>query len=311
MHDRSSIVKGSRKKSFDGPKRQDYTGPSTLEWRPPVTVCIAAECRHKDEVAIVMCCDWQGTTGSMLKSDDMYKIREKGKVSILLADSPAYADELIAQCTPAFQAFTLDSTQQDWDLHLDAFLTGLRAGVTRQKAKLIDAYLGRLYGFTYQEFLNGRATIGTPDERQQIWDEIRGLSLHAELILCGINKSPAEEHGFASAIVVVDSTGHVSERDHFAVLGSGGFIASAFLHQYDWTDPASLMQCLYRVYAAKVAAEKDPNVGPGTSILILAGTSRYEWSDELGNLIHEEVKSRKEPDIPFREDFLWKVRDPK
>jgi hypothetical protein len=40
------------------------------------------------------------------------------------------------------------------------------------------------------------------------------------------------------------------------------------------------MTCLYRVYAAKVAAEKNPYVGQGTSFEILHGGHRFDLSDD-------------------------------
>jgi len=39
------------------------------------------------------------------------------------------------------------------------------------------------------------------------------------------------------------------------------------------------MTCLYRVYAAKVAAEKNPYVGRGTSFEILHGHDRFDLTD--------------------------------
>ena len=106
------------------------------------------------------------------------------------------------------------------------------------------------------------------------------------------------------AIVRILSDGLVSWEDQFTTIGSGRLIAEAFLHQYDFADEIDLMTCLYRVYAAKVAAEKNPYVGQGTSFEILHGHDRFDLTDVGIRYLKTKVMTRREPKLEFKPDFI-------
>ena len=42
--------------------------------RAPVTICIAAVCKHEGANAVVLCADYQGTRGEFIKADDTHKL---------------------------------------------------------------------------------------------------------------------------------------------------------------------------------------------------------------------------------------------
>jgi hypothetical protein len=306
---RASIVKRPWKNYFAPPQQPNYTSPLELAKRSPVTVCLAAECVHNDQPAIVLCCDWQGTT-PYAKTDNVDKIRHEGKVSIMLADHPSYADELIDECTPAITAFAVDCPAVNYDLHIDALLSGMRSAVTRQKGKIIDSWFGRNFGRPYQDFLDNKMFF-LPKERKKLHKKIRKLSLNASIIVCGINNSP--QQNAAAAIVVVDSEGTVYEVEHIAAIGSGSFIAHPFLLQFDWLGKEGkgipLMQCMWRVYTAKVAAEIDPTVGITSSMEVLCGSQRYVWTQELADRLRKLALSQEGPPLDFQESFLAEEKD--
>ena len=106
------------------------------------------------------------------------------------------------------------------------------------------------------------------------------------------------------AIVRILSSGVVSWEDQFSTIGSGGPIAQAFLHQYAFAEQIDLMTCLYRIYAAKVAAEKNPYVGQGTSFEILYGGDRFDLSDDGVKYLNKKLKNRRQPRLEFKGDFL-------
>lgn len=62
-----------------------------------MTVCIAAACSIRNEPAIILCHDWQGTVQAIGSSDAVDKQRYLGNGWIaLIAGEIAHADELTA-----------------------------------------------------------------------------------------------------------------------------------------------------------------------------------------------------------------------
>jgi hypothetical protein len=70
-----------------------------------MTVGVAGACVHNGKHCIVMCCDWQGTYGTFVKSRDLYKLRTHGRFTIIIADEPTAADALIAKMLPTLRAY--------------------------------------------------------------------------------------------------------------------------------------------------------------------------------------------------------------
>jgi len=66
-----------------------------------------------------------------------------------------------------------------------------------------------------------------------------------------------------------------------------------------------LMDCLSTIYFAKRAAQKDPQVGDFTSILVLTRKGHMELSDEAWEYLKENMKPIEAPKgLNFKDDFL-------
>ena len=78
-----------------------------------MTVGIVAACKHEGKTAIVLCCDWQGTLGDFIKSDDTDKMRYIGRATVLLAGTLTEADELIFECDQPVKLFYLKPIRPD------------------------------------------------------------------------------------------------------------------------------------------------------------------------------------------------------
>lgn len=132
--------------------------------------------------------------------------------------------------------------------------------------------------------------------------EIRDLEMGCSMIVASIDAAGDD------VILKIMQSGKVSWEDEFATIGSGGAIAEAYLHQYEWgTDDVSLEECLYRIFSAKVAAEKNPQVGPATSFDILVGRERMILSGEAFAYLKQHVRPANIPPLKFPEGFLQKV----
>jgi hypothetical protein len=92
--------------------------------------------------------------------------------------------------------------------------------------------------------------------------------------------------------------GDVLWENHFSTIGTGGPIAEAFLVQKDYNDLMTVEKCVYRVYEAKVAAEKNRDVGPTTYLEIMDADSdglninRMNLTDEAFSTIDRIVRKR-------------------
>jgi len=256
-----------------------------------VTVCIAAACKHNETTAIALCCDWQGTKGSFIKSDDLDKIRWIGPASVLLAGTLTNADELVFECDPAIKPFASKTNPAQADPDLQLYLDALRDAVARRKSVLVKEHIRLTLGIDDHEFWqNGRQYLPAV-QHDQILREIRAIDLGTSIIISSIRADGDD------VIVRISSSGIVSWENHFSTIGSGGLIAEAFLHQYDFDEQIDLMNCLYRVYSAKVAAEKNPYVGQGTSFEVLHGRERFDLSDDGIKYLKKKVMNRRQPKL--------------
>jgi len=145
------------------------------------------------------------------------------------------------------------------------------------------------------------------DHYDQIWEEIRCVNLGAQMILPVLTENEA-------VIIVIEMSGRVVWVDHYGAIGTGANIADVVLAQRDYDDDMPLMDCLYRVYEAKVAAEKNPSVGDSTAFEVVtidrevnAGPLRYRRFDlsESGfKYIDRRIRGKKFPNLEFRPEFL-------
>jgi 20S proteasome alpha/beta subunit len=244
------------------PRHRDRQGPLEQIGRPRVTIGIAAECQHDGKHAVVMCCDWQGTMEDFVKSDDVYKFRFEANSTMLIAGEPSAADEIVALLTPVLRKFdALDKVAGDFDLRLNAFLADLRGVAQKRKDAMVDHYLSMRYNLPFEKFYKEAGKFLPSTDFTHILEEIKYVELGASVLIC----YPNDEE---SLIARINGNGHVGWVDNYACIGTGATIALSVLCQHDWDNEMPLMDCLARVYAAKLAAQKDPNVGIATAFEI-------------------------------------------
>jgi 20S proteasome alpha/beta subunit len=284
----------------------NYVDSSSPRWEnrateevAPVTVCIAAVCKHEGKSAIVLCCDWQGTKGDFIKSDSIDKFRWISTGSALIAGDETSADELLTECDQCIREYVEKDDPTRTDLDVQLYFDSLREAVARRKKKLVKEHVVLSLGLGIEEFWkNGRAYLGDA-EHSKMLGEIRELPLGCSLIIASINADGDD------TIVRILQSGRVLWENQFVTTGSGGAIAEAFLNQYDWDEDISLEECLYRVFLAKLAAEKSPHVGPTTSFEILIGRQRFDLSDAAWKHLKQRAASiRKVPRLTFPVGFL-------
>ena len=249
-----------------------------------------------------MCCDWQGTKGQFIKSDDVDKIREMGAGTGLIAGTLTEADELVAECEQAIVAFGGKAKEDTFDLDMNEYLTALRQAAEKRKAAMVRHHIAMSLGMSPDEFWKNGKQYLSVTQHDELYDEIRRIDLEASLIIGSVTAGE-------SVIVKVDRSGRVSWENNFSTIGSGGPIAEAFLYQYDWDDEIDLASCLYRVYSAKLAAEKNPQVGPTTSFEILYGSERFDVNDAGWKKLKGITHGKKEPKWVFGLTDLEVVND--
>ena len=262
-----------------------------------MTVCIAAECVYEGHRGIVMCCDWQGTKGGYIKSDDMDKMRWVDKATVMMAGTPTSADELVFACKPTIREFTSKTDSSRSDLDVDEYIQRLRTSAEFIKQRRVDNYLGSLLGFPAATFWAEGKNRLSEAQHDAVIQQVFKIGLDATLLIGSID---AEDE---PVIMRIDDKGQVHWEDNFSVIGSGGPIAEAFLHQYEWDDTPSLQECLFRVYSAKVASEKSPTVGETTSFEIHLQRRRFDLSDESFGYLKQRVVPRV-PKLKFPTAFL-------
>jgi hypothetical protein len=282
-----------------------------------VTLCIAAECEHDGVAAIVLCCDWRGQRGSeyqeLVGSDDVEKIRDIPGVQAqaLLAGSETDADRLLTCCESAIRKFCATPVNSDSDIVITTLLREIEQAAEIRKAQIIEHHVRMSSGIDYLVFRN------TPKDRMTSYDEevyrgIQSLTLGADIIIATFSDEPV--------ILRLDRYGVVHWQTNYAVIGASSDIAYALLCQQPWdlggssdppnfgiSKPMTLMQCLYRVYEAKKAAESNRTVGGSTAIVVmLQGKGEFEISEQCRDKLKEvfERKNRRVPQIDFDPTFL-------
>ena len=265
-----------------------------------MTLCIAAECfaPKVDEPAIVMCADWRAQTGTesgaLIGTDDAYKIKKVAdQMYALIAGDPSAAGELITDCKQAVRNFTAASehaNEDDTDLIISKFQTELRQAATKRKQEIIRTFVTNRYGMTFEQLYHTPKHEYT-DFHENLWLEIRQLTLGADVVFCGFcDETPA--------IIRLDRFGNAPWVSNYCTVGTGAEVARALLCLQPWArektgpvNPVGLAQCLYRVFEAKQAAHiADPqSVGEDTALQILIARAgafgvTKEFFDQLRDL---------------------------
>jgi hypothetical protein len=270
-----------------------------------MTLCIAAELKHKDDWAVVHCCDSRQEKGGIFQelvgSDDATKITRIGTAPslshALISGIPTRAWDLIASCKKDVLDFQTTEGGLDSDLEMTKFLSGLRSASSSRKKQIISHHVEMSLGMSLTEFLDTAKDRFPADHYNQLWGEIRNLDLGTDLIFSGFQ-------GKSSFLVRLDRFGQTHWEEGYSVTGVGSDIALAFLCQREYSSyQIALMDCLFRVYEAKKAAERNRHVGEMTLILIAVhGKGRLSLTGKGWDVLEKAVDTKKVPE--FNEDLF-------
>src|SRR6266478_7049584 len=236
-----------------------------------MTLCIAAECKQGESPCIAMLTDTRSETGGvfqeMVGSEDADKVRTIGPVTALLSGIPTDGDELLTLCEAAIREFSISVPVDESDLVITKFLSGLRAAAAARKKVMVDHHLDMTINMSFDDFLKSHRSDFHESHSRDIWNQIHHtVDLGADMLLCGFS-------GEESLIVRLDRFGKTHWEDNYSAVGIGSDIAHAFLRQRDWmTETQEWLQlpdCLYRIYEAKRAAERNRHVGETTVFQVL------------------------------------------
>jgi len=242
-----------------------------------VTLCIAAECEYKGTPALALLADLRSQTwdssnpGSMVGSEDVYKMQEVGGATMLLAGNRPLARALASVCKPSVLEFVQSSPEhENLDLAIDELRLKIEKATAERKAEMIRQYVRSTHGMAYEEFIRLSTT-----EYADVWQQVRSLHFQAELLICCVIHEPI--------IIRVDHFGKTHWIDKYAAIGSGADIARAMLCLQLWV-PARLHrigshelarvpleECIFRLMEAHHVAHKaNPSlVGGYTAAQIL------------------------------------------
>jgi hypothetical protein len=256
-----------------------------------VTLCIAAECDCAGSPAIGMCADWRAQTGStggpLIGTEDAYKIRDLGCMSVMISGRPSDAQQLIAACKDAVNRFGENASNADSDLVIARLQKDLRHAAGKRKQEIIEDFVLQNVGIPYGDFRQIR-TEHWNEAYAHVWDLVRRLDLGADLIFCGFC-------GDIPVIIRLDRFGNAPWEDRYTVAGEGADIARAMLCLQPWGgyfsgDPLDLNpavpldHCIYRLFEAKTAAHlaHPSSVGRETAFeVIVFGKGTHSVSFEI------------------------------
>ncbi len=250
-----------------------------------MTLCIAASALHQDEEGeeypvIVLCCDERGDRG-IVSADDSDKIRwVESNISVLLAGPATKCEELFVASLECLKAYS--ALEEPDELDIDKLKQGLRAAAQRQKRGVMDEHARLQFGMCLDEFLStGRAKFGEA-YFQELFLELRMLQSGAHMIVATFGQGEA-------ILLRVAGNGEVYwDPGWFSTIGTGSPIAEAFLVQRPKDAQLPVKQCVYCVYEAKFAAEKNKDVGPTTVIEVMPqGLKRFGLTEKQFDALDE------------------------
>lgn len=129
----------------------------------------------------------------------------------------------------------------------------LEEPLIKLKHRLAESYVGRRLGISYAEVL------GDTQKWAEYLDQINKHPLRISLIIAGfIGRDPVL---LETAYTDGDELPRLEWVTHFAVIGSGAWVATPSLHMREQDRNAPLAKTLYQVYEAKRQAEIAPSVG--------------------------------------------------
>ena len=249
------------------PAKRTYNSP-----RPycgdRVTVCIAGICDWHAQPSIIICTDTKLSLSGFTSFDSAIKIAWAAPNAVaLMADDPSRAKELIHlyQRHMVLDHGPIALTRQN-------ALDEVRKPAYRQKLRIIDEYFQRKWGVTYERYREGALNNLPERARDDIIRDVDGLTLGCQLIITPFVQDEPR-------LFTVSDDATASELDHFAVIGSGAWIANASLCQRQYNRMLDLKTALYYVYEAKKLSEAEGHVGKRTHMAVFQNTRMLFVSD--------------------------------
>jgi hypothetical protein len=178
---------------------------------------------------------------------------------------------------------------------------GLESAVNSELVRLAAARYLSPYGITMQQFLSEGSTYFTDEIRSELARKIadHADNYDAELIFAGWG-AKAQEHENGKATIFGLSRDGVSRHSDasFYAIGSGATAAYSMLSYLHCRRSMTLLEIIYRVVGAKVAAERVPGVGENT--LMWIATKKHGDNESMGFIVQpSEIHEIKE---------LWEKR---
>jgi len=227
-----------------------------------LTLCIAAACRdHKDRDRVVIGTDWM-VSGEIAAGadiqDKLYWINPD--IAVLVSGVVTRAVEL----RDAYRTVLDEMEKKKEKLNRRNIRKFIKAGPRLLKKDIADEIVTFATGLEYAEFRKAiqKGEI-TPQVANGVFRAIEQKDLECEVIIVAFI-------GNDQYIFQVERSGHVEERDNFALIGEGTYVAEAMLYfrKHESSDPAAL--AVYHVWEAlHIASRRVGTVSKTHSIDIL------------------------------------------
>jgi hypothetical protein len=262
-----------------------------------MTLCIAAACQHKEKSAFVLCSDTRSLSSSRewglsISSENADKSRyfgANGRFAALIAGHPTDGDEFLTECEPAIKRFSeRPQDSDDFDIYLNELFEDLRKAARIRMKQIQDHYIATHSPFKGHDDFLARGKTSLPDTQyRELWHDISGLTLNAEVIIGGI-------HGGYAVLIKIDSKGNPHWEDQYSVVGTGSAEALSFLAQnsYDETE-IRLEDCLMRmVEALDFASTANNTVGHMSrfEIHIEDELEAFDLKDDFFKLLKSKIR---------------------
>lgn len=251
-----------------------------------MTVCIAAIPQFTDSIVLV---------SDQLLSSDNASVDGAIKVTVLapgtdwyimFAGDPAKFLSLMGRMPEVF------GDVRNTRLTLDMVAAAFEQAYALELLKLVETEILMPYGLSRDDFIrNGKTWLG--DRFSSIFDQISNASLDLEIMVAGLD-AEAKTRLFSVSPRGVATRAILP----YHAIGSGAFVALGTLFHLSTFPTHDLSETIYRLCAAKFAAENLPSVGPTTYVLVISPLTR-KWTliDDIDR-IRELWKSKGQPPVP-------------
>jgi 20S proteasome alpha/beta subunit len=230
--------------------------------RIALTLCIAAACQdEKGRDRVVIGTDWMATgeiaAGADIQ-DKLYWVNDD--IAVLVSGLVTRAVEL----RDAYRSELETMKAKKEKLNYRNIRRFIKAGPRLLKRDIAEEVVAFATGLSYAEFRKAIKTGEmTRDVANGVFRAIEEKNLECEVIIVAfVDKFPY--------IFIVERSGHVEERDNFALVGEGTYVAEAMLYfrKHESSDPAAV--AIYNVWEALyMAARRVGTVSKTHSIDIL------------------------------------------